>query len=97
MSDFAAQTPKADIQVEGSTYNWRANSKGSAIIQDKQGNVLLVAGNGFMRSSMSDKQLSDFEQMIIVASSRTNLLQKKAAELQFTANSKTKDKDLELD
>ncbi|GAB4202718.1 MAG: hypothetical protein Fur006_56500 [Coleofasciculaceae cyanobacterium] len=83
--------------VEGSTYNWRANSKGSAIIQDKQGNVLLAAGNGFIRSSMSDKQLSDFEQMLTVASSRTKFSQKKASGTQFTANSRTKDKGLELD
>lgn len=96
MSDFANQTSKADIQVEGSIYNWRANSKGSAIIQDKQGNVLLATGNGFIRSSMNDKQLSDFEQMLTVASSRTKSLQKKAPESQLTAKSKTKDKSLEL-
>jgi hypothetical protein len=93
MSGFAAQTPNADIQVEGSTYNWRANSKG---IQDKQGNVLLAAGNGYMRSSMSDKQLSDFEQMLTVASSQTKFSQKKASGSQLMRNSRAKDKGLEL-
>lgn len=98
MSGFAAQTPKADIQVEGSTYNWRANSKGSAIIQDKQGNVLLAAGNGYVRCEMSDKQLNDFEQMLAVASkSMQQQSPQRAAAPQLAAAVRTKGKGLELD
>ncbi|MCA1992532.1 MAG: hypothetical protein LDL41_10940 [Coleofasciculus sp. S288] len=97
MATFAARTPKADVQVEGSTYNWRANSKGSTIIQDKQGNVLLAAGNGYMRCEMSDKQLNDFEQMLAVASKSMQQSSQRTATPQLAAASRTKGKGLELD
>ncbi len=64
LSTYAA-SQGGNAKVEGKlSYNFRSNSKGSVMITDKQGNVLLAAGNGHMRSRMEEKDLAHFEKMI---------------------------------
>ncbi len=64
LSTYAA-SQGGNAKVEGKlSYDFRSNSKGSVIITDKQGNVLLAAGNGHMRSRMEEKDLAHFEKMI---------------------------------
>ncbi len=64
LSDYAS-SQGGNAKVDGKlSYDFRSNSKGSVRITDKQGNVLLAAGNGHMRSRMEEKDLAHFEKMI---------------------------------
>jgi ferredoxin-fold anticodon binding domain-containing protein len=63
LSLYAAQTG-GTAKVEGKfSYDWQANSSGSVMIKNKQGEVLLACGQGQLRSRMSQKDLQHFEQM----------------------------------
>jgi hypothetical protein len=59
----AAQGGRAKVQGKFN-YSFEASSSGSAIIRDKEGKALLAVGLGEMRSRMSEKDLSHFEQML---------------------------------
>ncbi len=64
LSEYAAKHG-GTAKVEGKfSYDWQAKSSGSAIIQDKEGKVLMAVGQGHMRSRMSEKDLQHFEQML---------------------------------
>jgi hypothetical protein len=64
MSQYAASCGGM-AKVEGKfSYDWQSNGAGSAMIQDKQGNVLLAVGQGHVRSRMGEKDLQHFEQML---------------------------------
>jgi hypothetical protein len=64
LSDYA-KTQGGNAKMDGKlSYDFRANSKGSVMITDKEGNVLLAAGNGQMRSRMEEKDLAHFEKML---------------------------------
>lgn len=65
LAQYASAQPGGNAQVEGKfSYDWRSNAAGAVMIQDKQGNVLLAAGNGHLRSRMDEKDLKHFEQML---------------------------------
>lgn len=64
LSEYAAKQG-GTTKVEGKfSYDWQASGSGSAIIQDKEGKVLMAIGQGHMRSRMSEKDLQHFEQML---------------------------------
>lgn len=64
LSRYAAQNG-GTAKVEGRfSYDWESSKSGSVMIKNKQGEVLLAAGQGLMRSRMSEKDLNHFEEMI---------------------------------
>lgn len=64
LSGYAAQNG-GTAKVEGRfSYDWESSKSGSVMIKNKQGEVLLVAGQGHTRSRMSEKDLNHFEEMI---------------------------------
>jgi hypothetical protein len=82
------------------SYDFRANSKGSVMITDKEGNVLLAAGNGQMRSRMEEKDLAHFEKMIPALSGQASIKTQVAAQSPVSAapaaTQSKKSKGLEL-
>jgi hypothetical protein len=84
LSDYA-KSQGGNAKVDGKlSYDFRANSKGSVMITDKEGNVLLAAGNGQMRSRMEEKDLAHFEKMI-PALSQSNTKMAVAAQASVSA------------
>lgn len=64
LSRYATQKG-GTAKIEGKfSYDWQANSSGSVMIKNKQGEVLMACGQGHMRSRMSEKDLQHFEQML---------------------------------
>ncbi|MBE9128589.1 MULTISPECIES: hypothetical protein [unclassified Coleofasciculus] len=63
LSRYAAQNG-GTAKVEGRfSYDWES-SKGSVMIKNKQGEVLLASGQGHTRSRMTEKDLKHFEEML---------------------------------
>lgn len=64
LSRYAAQNG-GTAKVEGRfSYDWESSKSGSVMIKNKQGEVLLAAGQGLMRSRMTEKDLNHFEEML---------------------------------
>lgn len=59
----AAQGGRAKVQGKFN-YSFEASSNGSAIIRNKEGKALLAVAQGEVRSRMTEKDLSHFEQML---------------------------------
>jgi hypothetical protein len=82
----AAQGGRAKVQGKFN-YSFEASSNGSAIIRNKEGKALLAVGLGEMRTRMTEKDLSHFEQMLpaLQGSAQQSSAQHEKALLPLTA------------
>jgi len=94
LSDYA-KSQGGNARVDGKlSYDFRSNAQGAVMISDKEGNVLLAAGNGHLRSRMDEKDLAHFEKMIPALSQSNSRTQ--AAVVAAAPPAATAKKGLEL-
>jgi hypothetical protein len=94
LSDYA-KSQGGNARVDGKlSYDFRSNAQGAVMISDKEGNVLLAAGNGHLRSRMDEKDLAHFEKMIPALSQSNSTTQ--AAVVAAAPPAATAKKGLEL-
>jgi len=95
LSEYA-KSQGGNARVDGKlSYDFRSNAQGAVMISDKEGNVLLAAGNGHMRTRMDEKDLAHFEKMI-PALSQSNAKAQVAVAAAPPAATAKKSKGLEL-
>jgi hypothetical protein len=96
LSDYA-KSQGGNARVDGKlSYDFRSNAQGAVMISDKEGNVLLAAGNGHMRSRMEEKDLAHFEKMIPALSQSNSRAQAPAVASAPAVATSKKTKGLEL-
>jgi hypothetical protein len=96
LSDYA-KSQGGNARVDGKlSYDFRSNAQGSVMISDKEGNVLLAAGNGHLRSRMDEKDLAHFEKMIPALSQSNSRTQAAVVAAAPPAATAKKSKGLEL-
>lgn len=94
LSEYA-KSQGGNARVDGKlSYDFRSNAQGAVMISDKEGNVLLAAGNGHMRTRMDEKDLAHFEKMIPALSQSNSRTQ--AAVVAAAPPAATAKKGLEL-